>query len=213
MRTVLSTSLFICLRCTLMFGDAHMYDTVGWYTINSGKTYNERFDSSIFHSFSFRFAAVLKIIVLTDDLFSANLQLSDRCSHILQHFGIHGHDHLSDWKVPRSFGTSPNHHPSISMSNRWQRCWEAVFASGQTWCALQPNISPLVSSVQRALIQNSCDLFWYNFANLRCAVMFVLEKGGVFLATHPNKSYLFSHSLISLSETLTCNMLLEAYLK
>jgi len=52
-------------------------------------------------------------------------------------------------------------------------CQHAVFGFLQTCCcALWPNISSLVWSVQRTLFQKSCGLFRCSFANLSCAVMF-----------------------------------------
>ena len=62
-------------------------------------------------------------------------------------------------------------------------CWYAVFGFLQTCCcALWPNISTLVWSVQRTLFQNSCGLFRCNFTNLGCAAMFFLERRGFLLS-------------------------------
>ena len=53
--------------------------------------------------------------------------------------------------------------------------WYIVFGFLQTCCcALWPNISTLVWSVQRTLFQKSCALLRCSFANLSCAAMFFL---------------------------------------
>lgn len=44
-------------------------------------------------------------------------------------------------------------------------------------CAWRPDVSILVSSIQRTLSQNTCGLLRCNFANLNCAPMFFSERG------------------------------------
>ena len=56
-------------------------------------------------------------------------------------------------------------------------CWYAAFGFLQTCCcALWPNISTLVWSVQRTLFQKSSEI-----TNLSCAAMFFLERRGFLL--------------------------------
>ena len=70
----------------------------------------------------------------------------------------------------------------------------AVFGFHQTRrCALWPDISTLLSSVQRTLFQKSCGLFRCNFAHVSCAALFFLERRWFLLATVPNKLYLYTN--------------------
>ena len=133
----------------------------------------------------------------------SKLSLSDRWPQIwlwntLVYRGVNGQ--LNNCKVPRSCGcrTSPFHQPSTTILESFY----VVF------CIII--ISALFSSVQRTLFQKSCGLFWYNFANLSRAAMFILERVVFLPEILPNKPSLFSLFLIAVSWTLTFNMLTEA---
>lgn len=52
-------------------------------------------------------------------------------------------------------------------------CWYALSNFLQMWfCALKPNISTLIFSVQRIFFQKSCGLFRCNLTNLSCTAIF-----------------------------------------
>jgi len=138
--------------------------------------------------------------------FSQALAVRQMASHLTQeYFGIQ----RSSWWTARCPGlrTSPNHQPSTTVLDSWYD----MFGFLQTCCcALWPNISTLVWSVQRTLFQKSCGLFRCIFTNLSCAAMLLFREKRLSPATLPNKPYLFSLFLIVLSWTLTSNMLTEA---
>lgn len=75
-------------------------------------------------------------------------------------------------------------------------CGDALcFSPNMALCMM--NISTLASSVQVILFQNYCGLVRCNFASLSYAVIFFLERRGLFLVVQP--------------WTLTFNVLTEAY--
>lgn len=92
-------------------------------------------------------SAVLGIAVLLHDPILAELQMLDRWFY----FDV-------QW---RSWSTQ-----STSL------CYAVFGFHHMCSCALQSNISTLISSVQRTLLQRSCGMFILNIANLNCAVLF-----------------------------------------
>lgn len=56
-------------------------------------------------------------------------------------------------------------------------CWYAAFGFLQTWCCVSsPNISTLVVSDHRTLLQKSCGLFRQNSVKLNCDAVLYLER-------------------------------------
>jgi len=80
-------------------------------------------------------------------------------------------------------------------------CWYAEFGFLQT--CFWPNISTIVSSVQRTLFQKSWGLFRCSFCKPKLCCHVLFREKRLSPAALPNKPYLFSIFLIVLSLTLT----------
>ena len=121
--------------------------------------------SFLFQPCSYRSAGVLQIIdLLRDPSFSRWTDDLTFDSRILRYTVFtNGSVAAADAGLAAA-KTSPNHHPSNTMLDRWyMMCLYALFGFHQAWCcAFWSNIT-FVSSVQRSLFQKSFGMFRCSF--------------------------------------------------
>lgn len=127
---------------------------------------------------------------------SHDILLHNVVMYLRIHWGLWFYVHLSLWA-------------KLSLSERWSHIWLCNTLGVYDWVKSLPFHNPawqlvwgvcgtghyekksllLVSSPKRTLFQKSCSLFRCSFAKINCAAMFFFF---FFLATLPNKPYLFS---------------------